>query len=45
MAIKGKGKGEVIITPSPTDVFPEDGEIILIGDEASEQAFEKHFAK
>ncbi len=45
VAIKGKEKGKVIITPSPTDVFLEDGEIILIGDEASEQAFEKHFAK
>ncbi len=34
-----------IITPSPDDIFPEDGEIILIGDERGEQAFEEYFAK
>jgi len=34
-----------IITPSPDDIFPEDGEIILIGDEMGEQAFEEYFAK
>ena len=45
MAIKGNGKGKVTITPSPDDIFPEDGEIILIGDEASEKAFEKSFGK
>ena len=45
MAIKGNGKGKVTITPSPDDIFPEDGEIILIGDEASEKAFEESFGK
>ena len=34
-----------IITPSPDDVFPENGEIILIGDNRGEQAFEENFAK
>lgn len=33
----------VIITPKPEDIFPEGSEIILIGDEASEQAFEEAF--
>ena len=42
---KSNGKGKVIITPSPEDTFPEDGEIILIGDEASEKAFEESFGK
>ena len=43
VAIKTKDK--VIITPSPADSFPKDGEIILIGDEASEKAFEEGFGK
>ena len=43
VAIKSKDK--VIITPSPDDSFPKDGEIILIGDEASEKAFEEGFGK
>ena len=41
VAIKG-GSG-TIITPSPDDTFSEDGEIILIGDEAAEKAFEEKF--
>jgi voltage-gated potassium channel len=45
VAIKSNGKGKVIITPSPDDTFPEDGEIILIGDEASEKSFEESFGK
>jgi Trk K+ transport system NAD-binding subunit len=40
-----KSDAGTIITPSPEDTFSEDGEIILIGDESSEQAFKQHFAK
>ncbi|MFP6901426.1 MAG: NAD-binding protein [Opitutales bacterium] len=40
-----KSDGEVIITPDSKDTFPEDSEIILIGDEASEQAFKEYFVK
>ena len=38
-----KGESGTIITPSPDDTFSEDGEIILIGDEAAEKAFEEKF--
>jgi Trk K+ transport system NAD-binding subunit len=38
-----KNMAETIITPSPNDTFSEDGEIILIGDEAAEKAFEEKF--
>jgi K+/H+ antiporter YhaU regulatory subunit KhtT len=34
---------ETVITPSPSDTFSEDGEIILIGDEEAEKAFEEKF--
>ena len=40
-----KSPTETITTPSPDDTFPDGGEIILIGDESSEQAFEQYFAK
>ena len=38
-----KGDGGTIITPSSDHQFPEQGEIILIGDEAAEKAFEDKF--
>ena len=38
-----KGKTGTIITPSPDDVFAENGEIILIGHESAEKAFEEKF--
>jgi Trk K+ transport system NAD-binding subunit len=41
VAIKHVAK--TIITPSPNDTFSEDGEIILIGDEAAEKEFEEKF--
>lgn len=40
-----KGKAGTIITPSPEDQFSEAGEIILIGDEAAEKAFEQKFCQ
>ena len=41
MAIKGDSG--TIITPSPDLEFSENGEIILIGDEAAEKSFESRF--
>ena len=38
-----KNKSGTIITPSPDDIFAEDGEIILIGHESAEKAFEEKF--
>ena len=38
-----KNMKETVITPSPSDTFSEDGEIILIGDEEAEKAFEEKF--
>ncbi|MEC8790442.1 MAG: NAD-binding protein [Verrucomicrobiota bacterium] len=38
-----KGDTGTVITPSPEHQFSEDGEIILIGDEAAEKAFEVKF--
>lgn len=38
-----RGDAGTIITPSPGDKFCEDGEIILIGDESAEKAFEERF--
>ena len=38
-----RGKAGTVITPSPEDQFCEEGEIILIGDEAAEKAFEERF--
>ena len=38
-----KGESGSVITPSPNDFFSEAGEIILIGDEAAEKAFEEKF--
>ena len=38
-----KGEHETIITPSSEHEFSENGEIILIGDEAAETAFEEKF--
>jgi Trk K+ transport system NAD-binding subunit len=38
-----KGDGGTVITPSPDNQFSEDGEIILIGDEAAEKSFEAKF--
>ena len=38
-----KGDSGTVITPSPEDVFAEGGEIILIGDEAAEKAFEEKY--
>jgi Trk K+ transport system NAD-binding subunit len=38
-----KGSAGTVITPSPENQFSEDGEIILIGDEAAEKSFEAKF--
>ena len=38
-----KGEQGTIITPSPDHQFSENGEIILIGDEAAEKSFESKF--
>ncbi len=38
-----KGDEGTVITPSPDNQFSEDGEIILIGDEAAEKSFEAKF--
>ena len=38
-----KGDAGTVITPSPEHRFARDGEIILIGDEAAEKAFESRF--
>ena len=38
-----RGEAGTVITPSPEDQFCKDGEIILIGDEAAEKAFEERF--
>ena len=38
-----RGKAGTVITPSPEDQFCKEGEIILIGDEAAEKAFEERF--
>ena len=38
-----KGEQGTTITPSPDHQFSENGEIILIGDEAAEKAFESKF--
>ena len=38
-----KGDAGTVITPSPDNQFTEDGEIILIGDEAAEKSFETRF--
>lgn len=38
-----KGDAGTVITPSPEHQFSEEGEIILIGDEAAEKAFEAKF--
>lgn len=38
-----KGDEGTVITPSPNNQFSEDGEIILIGDEAAEKSFEAKF--
>jgi voltage-gated potassium channel len=38
-----RGVAGTVITPSPSDQFCKDGEIILIGDEAAEKAFEEKF--
>jgi len=38
-----KGDAGTIITPSPKDEFCKNGEIILIGSEAAEKAFESKF--
>ena len=38
-----KGDSGTIITPSPDLEFSENGEIILIGDEAAEKSFESRF--
>jgi Trk K+ transport system NAD-binding subunit len=40
-----KGDAGTVITPSPDNQFSEDGEIILIGDEAAEKSFESRFCK
>lgn len=38
-----KGSAGTVITPSPDNQFSEEGEIILIGDEAAEKSFESRF--
>ena len=38
-----RGVAGTVITPSPDDQFCKEGEIILIGDEAAEKAFEEKF--
>ena len=38
-----KGDAGTVITPSPENQFSENGEIILIGDEAAEKSFEAKF--
>jgi Trk K+ transport system NAD-binding subunit len=38
-----KGSAGTVITPSPDNLFSEEGEIILIGDEAAEKSFESRF--
>ena len=38
-----KGDAGTVITPSPEHQFSEEGEIILIGDEAAEKSFEAKF--
>lgn len=38
-----RGEEGTVITPSSEHQFPEDGEIILIGDEVAEKAFEDKF--
>ena len=40
-----RGVAGTVITPSPNDQFCKDGEIILIGDEAAEKAFEEKFCQ
>jgi voltage-gated potassium channel len=38
-----RGLAGTVITPSPNDQFCKEGEIILIGDESAEKAFEEKF--
>ena len=40
-----RGLAGTVITPSPNDQFCKEGEIILIGDEAAEKAFEEKFCQ
>ncbi len=40
-----RGLAGTVITPSPDDQFCKEGEIILIGDEAAEKAFEEKFCQ
>ena len=40
-----RGLAGTVITPSPEDQFCKEGEIILIGDEAAEKAFEEKFCQ
>lgn len=40
-----RGLSGTVITPSPDDQFCKEGEIILIGDEAAEKAFEEKFCQ
>ena len=40
-----RGLAGTVITPSPNDQFCKEGEIILIGDESAEKAFEEKFCQ